>query len=443
MAALNPVPSQAGVERARSLFEEVSPDIELHDAGTLRAAGATLADLRRGRRRTQIAKVGSIALIERDGILSWQLGPATSAAPSGRRRVERRRGLFGRLIARKDFIALEPNQIGQYLDNLDSQLNPNRKLLEWNASTGMLQEPTAISTQKPILIVIHGTFSKGQHILDDLKTTPEGSAFLANAAATHQVLSFEHPTVSVSPMLNALDLRNALGDTQVPIDIVCHSRGGLVARWWMEALDPYPQRPKQCVFVASPLNGTSLASPACLRAGLDAMANLASILGNVAMAIPLMKAPAAILRVIGSVVGVGSKLPLVDAALAMIPGLAGQSRTNNNPELLRLNRGPLNQPRYFFIKSDFQNADAGWDICRRIRERKLRAAEMATDLFIFPDKNDLVVDYNSMTEIPEINLTDKVWDFGTNGDVHHTNYFQKSDTVNFISKSLGIVPPPA
>jgi hypothetical protein len=157
------------------------------------------------------------------------------------------------------------------------------------------------------------------------------------------------------------------------------------------------------------------------------------------MAVPLMMAPAAILRIIGSVVGVASRTPLVDAAIAMIPGLNAQSRISNNSELSRLNCGALNQPQYFFVRSDFQNTSAGWDLCRLIREAKIRTAEAATDLLVFPDQNDLVVDTMSMTEAPGIvpggaNLLD----YGTNPDVHHTNYFVNPRTIDFIGQSLGI-----
>jgi hypothetical protein len=31
-----------------------------------------------------------------------------------------------------------------------------------------------------------------------------------------------------------------------------------------------------------------------------------------------------------------------------------------------------------------------------------------------------------------------VFDFGTTSRVHHTNYFEQPETIDFISKSLGI-----
>ena len=37
-----------------------------------------------------------------------------------------------------------------------------------------------------------------------------------------------------------------------------------------------------------------------------------------------------------------------------------------------------------------------------------------------------------------LNRIEKVFDFGTRNDVHHTNYFRQPETVKFIRESLGI-----
>jgi alpha-beta hydrolase superfamily lysophospholipase len=430
------IPSADGVQM---LFAEASDGLGLHDPGTLRSAtGVSLNALRRGNRRGGMARVGSVALVERNGVLQWELGLA-KARIQDQRRMRTRWGLLGRLIGRKEYIALQPNEIGKYLEDLDKQLTPSRGLRQWDASCNPMPLSPSITKEGNILLIIHGTFSKSDHLFDDLRRAPNGLDFIGRAARRYKyILSFDHPTVSVSPMLNALDLRTALGESAGPVDIICHSRGGLVARWWMEALDPYPTRTKRCVFVASPLGGTSLAAPPRLRAGLNALANLSRLLGTAAMALPLMKAPAAILRVIGSVVGVASRTPLVDAAVAMIPGLASQSRTSNNAELIRLN-GRTQNAQYFFVRSDFQSTNPGWDIFRLIRETKIRAVEAAADLLVFPGQNDLIVDCDSMTGVPGITPgPGNLFDFGTNDNVYHTNYFENPGTVDFISRVLRV-----
>ena len=45
------------------------------------------------------------------------------------------------------------------------------------------------------------------------------------------------------------------------LDIVCHSRGGgLIARWWHEAIRSEPSQRDKVIYVGSPLAGPSLAA---------------------------------------------------------------------------------------------------------------------------------------------------------------------------------------
>src|SRR5579864_8186882 len=79
-----------------------------------------LSDLRRGRplRRPP----NRIALVERDGMLFWEWGPATfrSRRPSGPIRRASRRGAPGRKVIYSDDIpSFGLNQIGQMLLNFD------------------------------------------------------------------------------------------------------------------------------------------------------------------------------------------------------------------------------------------------------------------------------------------------------------------------------------
>jgi alpha-beta hydrolase superfamily lysophospholipase len=382
-----------------------------------------------------------ISLVERQGMLLWDLAPQINAQNPRLRRARPHLGILGRLVGRKEFKALGPNEVGGFLARLDEGLTPSRGLRQWREPSQKLENIQTVSPTGRILLFIHGTFSKSEHLFDDLTQTVAGQTFLGRASTKYnQILAFDHATVSVSPMLNAVDLRNMLGNSTAEVDIVCHSRGGLVARWWMEIFDLLPARKKRAVFVASPLNGTSLASPVRLRAGLNAMATLSKLLGTVGMAVPFMSAPLAILRVMGSVVAASTRAPLVDAALAMIPGLNGQSRVDNNPELLRLNGNKQNIESYNFVVSNFQSSSPGWQFWRYITEGK-RIAEAAADLLVFPGNNDLVVDTASMTEIPGLApiAAASLYDFGTNGRVHHTNYFQMEETISFIQRCLDIV----
>jgi hypothetical protein len=431
-------PSDPAVEQARATFEAAASDIDLHEPGELSVTRVSLHDLRRRRRRDISANTGAISLVERDGVLYWHLGPIAPEGARDHRRFRVRR--LGRTIAKKEFVALGQNEIGGYLENLDKQLTPHWGLNQWDTAQRKLTSSPAVANRGKILLFIHGTFSCSQHLFDEMRKAPNGDQFLARAGGHYQqILAFDHPTVSVSPMINAVDLRKALAGSMADIDVVCHSRGGLVARWWLEAFSG-PSGQRRAIFVGSPLAGTSLASPARLRAGLNVLANFSKLLGTAAMAGPFMKAPAALLRVIGSVVGVTSRAPLLDAALAMIPGLNGQSRVDNNAELIRLNRSPWASPSYSFVVSDFESANPGWNIWRHIREAKTRSAEALVDMLVFPGKNDLVVDTESMTDAAGLTLgpSKNLLDFGTNGEVHHTNYFQNQRTLDFVASSFSI-----
>src|SRR5207249_558374 len=112
-----------------------------------------------------------------------------------------------------------------------------------------------------------------------LKSTAHGAAFLGKIACYDKVLSFDHATLSRSPFVNALELdRRLQPHTFDEIDVVCHSRGGLVTRWWLEVLNRKPLDAARVVFVGCPLRGTSLADPQSLRHGLNLLTNVGKLL---------------------------------------------------------------------------------------------------------------------------------------------------------------------
>lgn len=337
------------------------------------------------------------------------------------------------------------NQIGQFLLDFDRERNPaveagkGWKLRQWDANGEVLSEPAPPSKPGKVLLVVHGTASCCDHIFGEIRETPEGKKLLADAARHYAaVLAFEHPTLAFSPMLNALDLAAAVepyGDRGV--DIVCHSRGGLVSSWWMHLVDR-SNRAKRCVFVGSPLQGTTLANPAKLRQSLNLLASYGKLLGDLGQATGFLALPFTILRVACSVVDFTASVPLLDAALAMIPGLNAQSKTDNNYELARLNlrMSPgAEPPTQFYVQANFNPKDPDWKIWQYATDSfKLRAANAAVDMLVFSGKNDLVVDTDSMiSKVGGLTHT-----FEGEDQVHHTNYFRQLKTVELIRVWLGI-----
>src|SRR5262245_44456288 len=100
-------PLDPAVEQARATFEAVARDIDLHEPGTLPVARVSLNDLRRRRRRDISANTGAISLVERNGVLSWHLGPIAPPGARDQRRFRLRP--LGRTVTSKEFVALGQN----------------------------------------------------------------------------------------------------------------------------------------------------------------------------------------------------------------------------------------------------------------------------------------------------------------------------------------------
>jgi hypothetical protein len=279
--------------------------------------------------------------------------------------------------------------------------------------------------------VLHGTFSQSEAIFSQLARVEPDSQFLAWAGATYEhVLTFDHPTLSVSPVLNALDLTRLFADVTADVDVICHSRGGLVARWWLEAFGGARAGTRRVAFVASPLGGTSLASPARLRDAFNLFTTVGSYLretGEVAAVFaPFMTFAVGLMQVFVSVTDRVANSPLADLFFNAVPGLGGMSRVGNNPELERLQTGSSSLSQYFAVYSDFQMEKAGWKFWKLFQNPALRMAQWGASV-IFEQPNDLVVDNRASIElfkgkgIPPSRLLK----FDTNGTIFHTNYFQQ------------------
>jgi hypothetical protein len=271
-------------------------------------------------------------------------------------------------------------------------------------------------------------------------------------------MAFNHPTLSTSPVLNAARLAAAFRRSRATVDVVAHSRGGLVARWWREWLDQREAEPGRAVLVGSPLAGTSLAAPARLKHALDLLTNFARAMSAAARvtgavlpaAAPIASAAAVLFGLVGRLTSLGARTPILDAGVSMIPGLDAQSREGANDDVLALREGierlrPSErrelEARTWIVRSNFEPESVGWRFWRVFRGLKGRALDAASDA-LFPGANDLVVDTGSMADLADdqvIRRRDRILDFGTSSEVHHCNYFQQERTVRRLREAL----PPA
>jgi len=405
-------------------------------------------------------------LVRRDGLLRWEFDAGAGRIASlSTRRAGRAALIPGEIVHQFEFEELPPNQVVEAITWLDRKLTP----AAWLGHSGPLhglrhlrngeQDEYVLDAKslsdKKLFVLIHGTASHCAKLIEDVKSTTPGKEFLTALAKSRRydaVLTFDHPTLSVSPMINAVDLAALLRippGTKPPkqIDIVCHSRGGLVARWFCEAFAE-PATRHRALFVGSPLAGTSLAAPANLKKALDFVTNVTEMLEKAAdtfSAAPFVALAGALLKIFNIVARLTSKTPLPDVVLQLVPGLAAQQRVGNNAEIDRLRRYTGNSIptgpglEYFAVKSNFEPTDLGWNPLGYFSKPLQRVFNASADL-IFQTENDLVVDTRGMNELADrTSLPDKnVHDFGTSATVHHTNYFRQRETVEFIRRSYDI-----
>lgn len=77
------------------------------------------------------------------------------------------------------------------------------------------------------------------------------------------IIGFNHPTITVDPLENAKQFFSLLpADLHMSLDVLAHSRGGLVARSLVELSEPNPRiEIRRLITHGSPHNGTRLADP--------------------------------------------------------------------------------------------------------------------------------------------------------------------------------------
>jgi pimeloyl-ACP methyl ester carboxylesterase len=344
------------------------------------------------------------------------------------------------------------NTVTEGLRQLDDRLTPEHGLKRWDAKAGKLvAHDDTQPLEGPTLLFVHGTFSRCQMFFDELDATPTGKATLGAWLKKERytnVLAFDHHTLSVGAWSNGIDLAAKLRKVAGPIDVVCHSRGGLVVSW---ALRLRPIRITRLVFVASPLTGTSLAAPNRLRDALHRLANFAdaAAAGGAAISsvLPFAAGAAGLAKVCGAALRLGDT-PIVDAAVLLVPGLASQQRIQHSETAKLFDDEWLVVPKMFGVGSNFQPLESNqplWKFWRRFNNIGSQLKHAAAD-FIFEQDNDLVVDLVAMRQLGLGSLPSPpamtMQEFKSLGvaegacDTHHTNYFRNAAVIQAINRWL-------
>ncbi len=421
----------------------------------------------------------AVILVEADGVYAWQF-PTGTPTVSGRRRrgpgatgtqwhfelelgsestvAPTRRGIpiLGKVFERATATVLRfalPTVIEKVVDHLERNRRTGLAAMTATDPTGWSNPPVApdVAGRARALLFIHGTFSSTRGGFGALGATPWGETLLGDALRRYDIiLGYDHKTLSVDPRENADgllgELRQLWPNGDVDIDVVCHSRGGLVYRSLVETVlpgDRWPAAFGKVVFVAAANSGTELANSANWARLADLYTNLAAMSARgLAIVVPGAAAPGLILAELLDGVGTLVKT-IVSSALndGDIPGLAAMQPTGEF--ITQINATGAGQPttessNYFAVVSNFEPALRTAD--SEIPERLLALLRDGLVDQLLNADNDMVVDLASMTRIDPGggDFFDDRFDFGTNGVVHHTNYFLQPETARAIGQWLGL-----
>ncbi len=259
------------------------------------------------------------------------------------------------------------------------------------------------------LLWLHGTFSTTRSAFAELPPTTWGELATLYGG---RLFAFDHPTLHHSPQDNAQTFLSMLPEgADLDLDIVTHSRGGLVGRELTERLADFRAggrrvRVRKAVLVAAPNLGTLLTDSRHGVTLLDRYTFLFAELPDDAFTLSMEG------------LFMLAKL-LVHGALHGLPGL--RSMYPGGDYLRRINTGARGETRYYAVAADFRPSAPGvlgrWGTWA--------GGKFLQDLF--GESNDGVVPTGGSYECagaagfpipPERRLV-----FATDVGVHHCNYF--------------------
>jgi len=237
-----------------------------------------------------------------------------------------------------------------------------------------------------------------------------------------RVFGFDHETLSVDPLQNARDLIARL-PSNTDVDLICHSRGGLVTR----ALLQHPEfqarlrtdiRVRRVIFMGAANAGSPFAEPAHRGQLLKLFTEL------------IQRRDSESAQAIRNRFLLEAVKRLVDDA-AKLPGL--EALVPESALIQALSQSPLPAGvTCSFVCANFKNAT----------DARLRHLEPISAAAFGADANDLVVPYSGMTSLGAASPQGKPLTLGDEhtpqGAVYHLNYLDSSAVRAHITNFLGI-----
>lgn len=273
-------------------------------------------------------------------------------------------------------------------------------------------ELAAMAAQGPVLLFVHGTFSTSHGGFGGL---PVATMEELHRRYQGRVIAFDHPTLSADPAANVRWLLSRLPASEVELDIVCHSRGGLVSRVLAETpaafgLQQGHAKVRRIVLGAVPNSGTLLADPDHMVHMIDRLTTVLALFPTG----PVTETLEALITVI-KVLGHGG-LKGLDGLASMHPG---------GRFLATLNEAGGQPGDYYAITANYEPTDRG------LRALVAGAVDSVVDQVFGDAGNDLVVptegvyqkNGNARFPVP----SDRLLAFDAAQGVMHTRVFEQPE----------------
>jgi hypothetical protein len=291
-------------------------------------------------------------------------------------------------------------------------------------------EPAVPEPGKRNLLFVHGTFSDAASSYGALT----GTDFFRRAASLYadRMYAFNHFTVSKSPQENVDALLSTLPNDKCLFDVITHSRGGLVLRTIVERGADFGDKARRfqlgrAVLVASPNDGTPLATPDRWDKTVGWIANLLKIIERFTPENPLLTAAEFVSEAI---------VWLAHHASGDLPGLRSMDGGGETIEALQ---GPPAPPAnaYSALVANFQPDESILNIM----------LDSGVDQF-FGSANDLVVPSEGGWRVDRDGIRHvdaaAVGCFGGGGNIApaepsaviHTSFFHRQETATFLIRGL-------
>lgn len=263
------------------------------------------------------------------------------------------------------------------------------------------------------LLFMHGVFTTSHASFGAL---PAELVAELNQRYGDRVIAFDSFTLSEEPGENASRFLNLVPEgLKLELDIVCHGRGGLIAR----ELAVRSSFVKRVVFVGAPNAGTALADPDNLVAMIDRLSSALVLLP----AGPISETMESILTAV-KVIAHGATV-----------GLRGLAAMRPEGQFLRdLNSAKSENADYYAITSDFEP-----------REHKLanlikhQLADAVVDRVFKNAANDLVVPTASVYDLKSSGFpipAERILRFDSRAGVTHATYFGAQETAQALNNWL-------